>query len=133
VWAHDPETGKTALKPIVRTYVNDKDVVWKLSVEKEGNYYLHEVTASHPYYVIDKGWVTVGELQVGQIIKTKEGGSAQVKNLLNTGEIVTTYNFEVKDINTYYVSAAMVLVHNCGGNRRTQGPKGEHLSYPPRR
>jgi hypothetical protein len=54
-------------------------------------------------------------LQVGQIIKTKEGGSAQVKNLLNTGEIVTTYNFEVKDINTYYVSAAMVLVHNCGG------------------
>lgn len=28
----------------------------------------------------------------------------------------TTYNFEVADINSYYVSAAKVLVHNCGGN-----------------
>lgn len=72
--------------------------------------------------------MTVGDLQVGQIIKTKEGKSAKVKNLLNTGEIVTTYNFEVKDINTYYVSAAMVLVHNCGGKTKTDKLKNHILN-----
>jgi hypothetical protein len=27
--------------------------------------------------------------------------------------VQATYNFEVADINTFYVSAAKVLVHNC--------------------
>jgi hypothetical protein len=36
-----------------------------------------------------------------------------VVSLVNTREVLTTYNFEVADINTYYVSAAKVLVHNC--------------------
>jgi hypothetical protein len=38
-----------------------------------------------------------------------------VVSLVNTREVLTTYNFEVADINTYYVSAAKVLVHNCKG------------------
>ncbi len=114
VWAHDPETGKTALKPIVKTFINTKDTVWELVLEKEGETYLHEVTASHPYYVIDTGWVEVGDLQRGQVVKTKDGKPATIKSLKDTGVIAATYNFEVKDINSYYVSAAMVLVHNHG-------------------
>jgi hypothetical protein len=35
--------------------------------------------------------------------------------IYNTGVVQHTYNFEVKDINTYYVGAAKVLVHNCEG------------------
>lgn len=115
VLAHDPDTGETALKPIVRTYINTNDSVWELALEKEGETYLHEVTASHPYYVIGQGWVEVGNLQQGQLIETQDGKPAKVTSLKDTGVVTTTYNFEVKDIHTYYVSAATVLVHNCGG------------------
>lgn len=115
VLAHDPDTGETALKPIVRTYVNPNDSIWELELEKEGETYLHEVTASHPYYVIGQGWVEVGNLQQGQLIETEDGKPATVTSLKDTGVVTTTYNFEVQDIHTYYVSAAKVLVHNCGG------------------
>ena len=115
VWAHDPETGETALKPIVRTYVNTKDSVWNLAIEKDGVRYLHQVTGSHPYYVVDTGWVEVAHLQPGAVLLTEGGKKARLESIQDTGEVLTTYNFEVAEINTYYVSAAKVLVHNCGG------------------
>jgi len=118
VWAHDPQTGETALKPIVRTFVNTKDSVWQLTIEKQGVRYLHEVTGSHPYYVVDQGWIEVAQLQAGATLLTEGGATATLTSLRNTGEILTTYNFEVADIHTYYVSAAKVLVHNCNGNSK---------------
>jgi len=120
VWAHDPETGVTALKPIVRTFVNTKDSVWQLTIEKDGQRYLHEVTGTHPYYVIDGKtgrWVQVSELQPGMLVETEGGGSARILGLRDTGEVLTTYNLEVADIHTYYVSAAKVLVHNCNRHK----------------
>src|SRR5690606_38909479 len=121
VWAHDPETGETALKPIVRTYVNTKDSVWNLAIEKDGVRYLHQVTGSHPYYVVDTGWVEVAHLQPGAVLLTEGGKKARLESIQDTGEVLTTYNFEVAEINTYYVSAAKVLVHNCGNTSSRSG------------
>jgi RHS repeat-associated protein len=146
VWAHDPDTGVTALKSILRTFVNTKDSVWTLVIEKSGLRYTHEVTGSHPYYVVDAqgkgGWIDVANLQVGALLKTEGGIDAHVVSLHDTGEVLTTYNFEVADIHTYYVSAAKVLVHNCsqkagkvGGrakNHHREAPEAEgrpHTSY----
>jgi RHS repeat-associated protein len=121
VWAHDPDTGETALKPIVKTFVNTKDSVWELLIDRDGFEYRHEVTGSHPYYVLDgEGgghWVHVAELVAGSFVETEGGGRARIVALEDTGEVATTYNFEVADINTYYVGAAKVLVHNCGGEQ----------------
>jgi RHS repeat-associated protein len=119
VWAHDPDTGVTALKPIVQTFVNTKDSVWELMLEKNGFTYKHEVTGSHPYYVLGgdgKGdWVQVAQLVEGSILQTEGGDFARIVSLKDTRVVLTTYNFEVQDINTYYVGAAKVLVHNCRG------------------
>jgi RHS repeat-associated protein len=133
VWAHDPDTGETALKPILHTFVNTKDSVWQLILEKEGLRYLHEVTGSHPYFVLDgegRGlWVEVAQLKEGALIKTHTGEPVRVIALHDTGAVLTTYNFEVADINTYYVSSANVLVHNCGqtvGDLRAAGMRDAH-------
>ena len=116
VWAHDPDTGETHLKPVVRTFVNTKDSVWELTLEKHGVRYRHEVTGSHPYFVVGQGWVEVAQLHVGAVLQAEGESSAIVTGLRDTGEVVTTYNLEVADIHTYYVSAAKVLVHNCRRN-----------------
>src|SRR5690606_12770128 len=84
VWAHDPETGETALKPIVRTYVNTKDSVWNLAIEKDGVRYLHQVTGSHPYYVVDTGWVEVAHLQPGAVFLTEGGKEARLESIQDT-------------------------------------------------
>jgi|GEM_PF-403246 len=117
VWAHDPDTGVTALKPIVRTFVNTKDSVWNLTfVDATHSEHLHEVTGSHPYYVQNKGWVEVKDLVIGDKLQIEGGSFVTLSELFDTQAVKTTYNFEVKDIHTYFVGAAKVLVHNCGGN-----------------
>lgn len=113
VWAYDPDSGESALKPILKTFVNTKDTIWHLTLVKGGETYRHEVTGSHPYYVPEMGWVEVADLRAGQELLTEGEQTALVTDVYDTGEVQTTYNFEVADINTYYVSAARVLVHNC--------------------
>jgi RHS repeat-associated protein len=123
VWAHNPETGETALKPILNTIVNTKDTVWKLVLEKEGLRYVHEVTGSHPYFVVDdlgRGtWVEVAQLKQGEWVQTLDGHQARIVSLHDTKVVHVTYNVEVADINTYHVGLANVLVHNmdCGGDK----------------
>lgn len=129
VWAHDPDTGTTQLKPIVRTFVNTKDSVWELTLEKNGTRYRHEVTGSHPYYVVGAGWVEVAHLQVGAVLQAEGESTAVVTAVRDTGEVLTTYNFEVADIHTYYVSAAKVLVHNCSQSVKSR-VKNHHRELP---
>ena len=114
VWAYDPDTDQSALKPILKTGVNTKDSIWHLTLVKGGETYRHEVTGSHPYYLPTDGWVEVAHLRVGSELLTEGGETAIVTGVYDTGQVQTTYNLEVADINTYYVSAARVLVHNCG-------------------
>ena len=113
VWAYNPDTGESALKPIVKTFVNTNDTIWHLTLLKHGQSYRHEVTGSRPYYVPAIGWVEVADLQFGNELLTEGDELAIVTGAYDTGQVQTTYNVEVADINTYYVSAAKVLVHNC--------------------
>lgn len=115
VWAYDPDTGESAFKPILKTFVNTQDTIWHLTLTKGGESYRHEVTGSHPYYVPGAGWIEVAHLRVGHALLTEDGETATVVGVYDTGVVQPTYNLEVADINTYYVSAAKVLVHNCSG------------------
>jgi RHS repeat-associated protein len=115
VWAYNPDTDESALKPILKTFVNTADTIWHLTLDKNGETYRHEVTGSHPYYVPGIGWVEVANLHIGNALLTEGGETAVVTGVFDTRQVQPTYNFEVADINTYYVSAAKVLVHNCGG------------------
>ena len=110
VWAHDPETGETALKPVVQTFRNETTEWIHVTVKGE----TLTCTPEHPFYVPKKGWTSAVDLRAGDILVMLNGEYVVVEQvqheLLESPE--TTYNFEVEDYHTYYVGEKSVLVHN---------------------
>lgn len=110
VWATDPETGETALKQVVNTFINETTAVTHVTINGE----VITSTQTHPYYVANAGWVLAKNLRAGDILVMLNG--EQVILELVQHEIlespIVTYNFEVEDFHTYYVGENDVLVHN---------------------
>ena len=111
VLAYDPETGEQAYKPVVRLFRNATDKWYHVHVNKQDI----TCTAEHPFYVADiDEFVPTKDLKVGQSVLLADGSYAVIDGILveelRTSE--TTYNFEVEDYHTYYVSEYRVLVHN---------------------
>ena len=71
-------------------------------------------TAEHPFYVDGKGFVPARELKERDNLLLSDGSKAEIESLKTEHVEIpeTTYNFEVKDFHTYYVSHSNVLVHN---------------------
>ncbi|WP_157234661.1 polymorphic toxin-type HINT domain-containing protein [Teredinibacter turnerae] len=113
LWSHDPDTGETGLKQVVRTFVNDKDSIWRLAVvTTNGLTETFQVTGTHPYFVSGVGWTRVENLNIGDTLIDSEHNPVWIVSLYDTGRVTTTYNMEVADIHTYYVGTSRVLVHN---------------------
>ncbi|MFT9078474.1 polymorphic toxin-type HINT domain-containing protein [Ethanoligenens sp.] len=113
VYSEDPETGKTGLKRVVRTYVHE---TYELVHVHVGNEEI-KTTREHPFWVIKKGWVGAGELKPGDILKLESGKAQPVQSISveKLGTPVAVYNFEVADWHTYFVGNNNILVHNtCG-------------------
>ena len=110
VYATDPDTGETALKPVVRTFRNTTTEWVHITVNDE----TLTCTPEHPFYVPKKGWTSAVDLRAGDILVMLNGEYVVVEQvqheLLESPE--TTYNFEVEDYHTYYVGEKSVLVHN---------------------
>ena len=64
VWASDPETGETELKPVVRTFRNETTELVHVTVNGE------EIicTNEHPFYSPVKGWTAACQLRAGDIL-----------------------------------------------------------------
>lgn len=111
VLAYDPETGEQAYKPVVRLFRNETDKWYHVHVNEQDI----TCTAEHPFYVADIGeFVPAKDLKAGQLVLLADGSCAVIDGIqveeLSASE--TTYNFEVEDYHTYYVSEDRVLVHN---------------------
>ena len=110
VWASDPETGETALKPVVQLFRNETTELVHVTVNGE------EIicTNEHPFYSPVKGWTEACQLRAGDILVLVNGEYVIVEQvqheILETP--VATYNFEVEDFHTYFVGKSSVLVHN---------------------
>ena len=82
------------------------------------------------YAGLSEKWVSACDLKHGDKVLLSDGTLCEVEGVtlkqLETPE--TTYNLEVADFHTYYVSDACVLVHNadCGA---TQGNPLEDIRY----
>ena len=110
VWSTNPETGKTELKAVVNTFVNETTHVTHITVNGE----TITSTQTHPYYVADRGWILAGNLRAGDILVTLNGEYVVLEQVQH--EIleapVATYNFEVEGFHTYYVGENDIFVHN---------------------
>ena len=111
VLAYDPETGEQAYKHVVNLFRNATDKWYHVHVNEQDI----TCTAEHPFYVADLGaFVPAKDLKADQHVLLADGSCAVIDGIhveeLSTPE--TTYNFEVEDYHTYYVSKDKVLVHN---------------------
>lgn len=111
VYAYNPETGKTELKPVVQTFVNEATELVHVFTDEE------EIicTNEHPFYSPIKGWVEACKLRAGDILVSLNGEYIVVERVQH--EIlespIKVYNFEVEDFHTYFVgNGDGVLVHN---------------------
>ena len=113
VLAYDEETGEQGYKEVVRLFRNETQEWHHVFVNGE------EIvcTAEHPFYVEGKGFVPARELKERDNLLLSDGSKVEIDSLKTEHVEIpeTTYNFEVKDFHTYYVSHSNVLVHNkCG-------------------
>ena len=111
VLAYDQHTGKQAYKKVTRLFRNKTDKWYHVNINEQDI----DCTAGHPFYVADlETFVPAKDLKVGQSVLLADGTCAVIDGILieelNTPE--TTYNFEVENFHTYYVSDDKVLVHN---------------------
>ncbi len=128
VYAHNPDTGETALKEVVQTFVNEADELIHITVNGE------EIitTNEHPFYVPVKGWTAACQLRAGDRLQLVNGEYVVVEQIQH--EIlespIKVYNFEVEDFHTYYVGEQSVLVHNlCIKQSNTSGTGQAHHPF----
>ena len=109
VWSWDEATGEQALKTVVQLFRNEKDVLVHIDAAGEEI----QTTLGHPFYVAGKGWVKAGELKSGDVLKLYDGKEAEIGSVyIKDSKPVLTYNFEVEDSHTYYVTQSEILCHN---------------------
>ena len=80
-----------------------------------------------------KGWVAVGDIEIGDEIYTLDGSITIVLKweYEQLSESITVYNLEVEDFNSYFVGSLGVLVHNYKGTEggsKTTGTYAELVS-----
>ena len=71
-------------------------------------------TGGHPFYVAGKGFAEANKLKKSDKLLLSDGKTViieaiEIEELANPE---TTYNFEVADFHTYYVTENKILVHN---------------------
>ena len=144
VLAYDEETGETAYKPVLHLFRNTTNEWCTVSVRgNDGELYEITSTPGHKYFVpenkvrkdsralehasyaeLSEKWVSACDLKHGDNVLLFDGTLCEVESVscrkLSAPE--TTYNLEVADFHTYYVSNACVLVHNadCGKGVKKQ-------------
>ena len=97
-------------KTVVRLFRNQTKEWYHVFVDGE------EIvcTAEHPFYVAGKGFVPAKALTTKDRLVLSDGLKVDIDKIeiekLDAPE--TTYNFEVADFHTYYVTESNILVHN---------------------
>jgi hypothetical protein len=110
VLSRDEETGEQDYKRVTKRFVNESTELVHITV---GGATI-SATPSHPFFADGKGWVYAGQLEVGDVLLTAENEQVSVTDIATEhfDEPQATYNLEVEDWHTYFVSAVGVWAHN---------------------
>ena len=102
VWSENPATGEVGLKRVVRTFINEKSVIVKVTVNDE----VIETTEDHRFWVEGKGWVYAEDLEEGDVLRlgTCEDSVISKVERIKLDKPIYVYNFEVQDWHTYFVT-----------------------------
>jgi RHS repeat-associated protein len=129
VWSQNEFTGDRELRPVLRTFVRNDAAVIDVRVAYADRIDDLRTTASHPFWVLGRGWVPAGDLEADDELLSASSDTARVVAVHPTGTREIVYNLEVADYHTYFVGSFSVLVHNsCTGAGGT--PKEGIYEFP---
>jgi RHS repeat-associated protein len=111
VWAADERTGEVALKEVLETMSHDDFELVQIEL---GDVTIR-ATTEHPFWVESAGWTFASKLKPGDMVRTLNG-KEQVSKVERLRRASRVFNFEVAGFHTYFVSSALVLVHNNGNS-----------------
>ena len=115
----DPLTGEVAYKEVLEVHVNKFDPTGVVTFvdDVDGTETVLSVTAEHPFFHSERGWVHASKLVKGDLVLEDDRGSVRVTNVVfnNSSPITKTYNLKIADFHTYFVGEDGVLVHNGFG------------------
>jgi hypothetical protein len=149
VLSRSETTGEIGYRRVVRTFEHfDREVLDLRYVNEDGSHDCLYTTPEHPFWVVGKGWMQAGELQIGMELEIcdPEGGTyyadrpgglkavlaqelsgirykAKVDSLVPRGRFMV-HNLEVEEFHTYFVGWMGAWVHNTKGNQTNNTPAG---------
>ncbi|WP_107499596.1 HNH/endonuclease VII fold putative polymorphic toxin [Streptomyces sp. wa1002] len=126
VTAGDPQTGRTAARPVTNTFTTEGDKNFTRITVTTGQRPAATITATdnHPFWLPqDQQWKDAGALRTGDELRTPNGSGATVTEVRDQQGRQRTHDLTVDDLHTYYVlaGATPILVHNsdCVPSTRT--------------
>lgn len=128
VAACDPVTGEARARTVTATASHDDVPVLRVRTDDGGAV---ETTATHPFWVEDRGWTPAGRLRAGDRLLTPDGRTVTVTATAPTGRTRRVYSLEVDGLQAYYVRAgtAFIAVHNeCSELARQLQQRAEQLN-----
>ncbi|MGN6420025.1 MAG: DUF6443 domain-containing protein [Pseudobacter sp.] len=108
VYSFNDISQQVELSNVVRRFNRVTIGIYAISVGSEEIF----VTAEHPFFVENKGWVKAANLKSGYRLKDIYGKVVIVNALKRIENQVEVFNIEVDRNHNYFVSGSAVLVHN---------------------
>ena len=108
VYAYDFESGTVVEAEVDRVFTATDSQIYRISAGSE----LIGVTAPHPFYVKDRGWVKARDLSEGDALVTRDGAAVVIDSIKTEQGTVPVYNIDVRDVHNYFVTGAEFIVHN---------------------
>lgn len=120
VWSRAETGGELALKPVLATFQTHPGQVLELACDHDGDGAADETvvgTGEHPFWCEEEQeFVPLADLKPGQTLWLATGNPSTVLSLEKArgppAAGLTTYNFEVADFHTYFVTTSGIWVHN---------------------
>lgn len=108
VLTYNEITGEKEYKPVLKT---TKRTTPRMCIVELSNKETLCVTPEHRFFTNGQ-WVAIGEMEIGDLLQTKENEYLAIENKTIISNLVDVYNIEVLDNENYYVTEEGILVHN---------------------
>lgn len=114
VLAFDPETNEITSQPVLDSITTEPKPTYKVVLQSAtGQVARFEATDDHPWLNAAKEWRNTRDLIVGDQLIASDGKRFKVIEVGHTGRSEAAYTLTVKQLHTYIMGEAGLVVHNA--------------------
>lgn len=102
-------------KAVEKIYRYDQRRLYEITTQDHDGTLRHlVVTDDHPFFIDGRGWVETRDILLGEAVQTIDEELVNVVEIRDLGTRSKTYNFEIADYHSYFVTDQGLWVHNGG-------------------